>query len=222
MDLGITPEMLRAGLLLYLLLIVTLCLRAYAQAWMANRLGDPSPAENGRLTLNPLPHMDLIGSVVLPLVFIFYLQPRLGGISFFMAWTKPMPINPANFKNPGKDYLFTQLASPAMSLLLALLAAVVGASLYRVDQRVAELFVQLIVINASLTVIDCLPVPPLPGGMVLRQLGVISEETFFQIARWGGLLLIVAFNIPPVRAALGFLIGLIAYPFLWLFQTLVG
>ena len=214
--------MLRSGLLLYLLLVVTLCLRAYAQAWMADRLGDPSPAENGRLTLNPIPHMDLIGSVILPLILIFYLQPRMGGLSFFLAWTKPIPINPANFKSPGKHYLFTQLAHPAMSLILAVFAAVVGASLYRVDPRAAELFAQMIVINASLTVIDCLPIPPLPGGMVLRQLGVISEETFFQLARWGGLVLIIAFNIPPVRAMLGFLIGLIAYPFLWLFQMLIG
>src|SRR5947209_3551290 len=106
MDLGITPEMLRGGLLLYLLLVVTLCLRAYGQAWVANRLGDPSAADSGRLTLNPLPHMDLIGSVIMPLICIFYLQLRMGSVSFFLAWAKPIPIDPSHFKNPGRDFVF--------------------------------------------------------------------------------------------------------------------
>jgi Zn-dependent protease len=220
MDLGITPELLRTGLLLYVLLVVTLCLRAYAQAWMAYRLGDTTAADNGRLTLNPLPHMDLIGSVFMPLLCIFYLQPRMASISFFLAWAKPVPVNPANFQNPNRDFLFTQLANPGMSLMLALLAAIVGGLLYRVDQRTAEVFVSLIFINASLIVIDCLPIPPLPGAMVLRQFGVISDELFWQIARWGGLVLIIAFQIPIVRGLLGMVIQILAYPFMIVFQLI--
>lgn len=220
MDLGITPELLRTGLLLYVLLVVTLCLRAYAQAWMAYRLGDTTAADSGRLTLNPMPHMDLIGSVVLPLLCIFYLQPRMTSISFFLAWAKPVPVNPANFKNPNRDFLFTQLANPGMSLMLALIAAIAGGLLYRVDPRTAEVFVSLIVINASLIVIDCLPIPPLPGAMVLKQFGVMSEETFWMIARWSGLVLIVAFQIPAVRALLGIMIQVLAYPFMIVFQLI--
>lgn len=220
MDLGLTPEFIRSGLLLYVLLVVTLCLRAYAQAWMAYRLGDHTAADSGRLTLNPLPHMDLIGSVVLPLICIFYLQPRMTSISFFIAWAKPVPVNPANFKNPSRDFLFTQLANPAMSLTLALLAAIAGGLLYHIDQRSAEVFVSLILINASLIVIDCLPIPPLPGAMVLRQFGVMSDEVFWQIARWGGLVLIVAFQIPFVRGLLGMVIQILAYPFMLVFQLI--
>src|SRR6188768_1521695 len=102
LGLGLTPEILRAGLLFYILLIACLGLRAYAQAWLADRLGDPTPREEGRLTLNLLAHMDLIGSVILPLLSIFYLQPGLrglGDITFFLAWTKPVPINPSNFEH---------------------------------------------------------------------------------------------------------------------------
>ncbi len=220
MDLGITPEFLRAGLLLYVLLVVTLCLRAYAQAWMAYRLGDHTASDAGRLTLNPLPHMDLIGSVVLPLICIFYLQPRMTSISFFLAWAKPVPVNPANFKNPSRDFLFTQLANPGMSLTLALLAAIAGGLLAHVDQRSAEVFGSLIFINASLIVIDCLPIPPLPGAMVLRQFGVMSEEVFWQIARWGGLVLIIVFQIPVVRGLLGMLIQILAYPFVIIFNLI--
>src|SRR4051812_1064964 len=110
MDFGLTPAALRNGAILYILLIACLCLRAYAQAWMANRLGDPTPQQEGRLTLNPVPHMDLIGSVLLPLICIFYLQPNMGTIGFFLAWAKPIPINPAHFAHPGRGYLQTQLA----------------------------------------------------------------------------------------------------------------
>ena len=220
MDLGLTPELLRNGLLLYVLLVATLCLRAYAQAWMADRLGDTTADDHGRFTLNPLPHMDLIGSVVLPLLCIFYLQPRMTGIGFFLAWAKPVPVNPANFKNPSRDFLFTQLANPGMSLTLALFAAIAGGLLYRVDPRTAEIFVSLIVINASLIVIDCLPIPPLPGARVLKQFGVMSEETFEMIARWSGLVLIVAFQIPAVRALLGIVIQVLAYPFMAVFQLI--
>lgn len=220
MDFGLTPEIIRAGLLLYLLLVVTLCLRAYAQAWMAHRLGDSTADQNGRLTLNPLPHLDLIGSVILPLICIFYLQPRLGGLSFFLAWAKPVPVNPANFKNPNRDFLFTQLANPVMSLMLALLAAVAGGMLYGVNPRTAEIFASLIVLNASLVVIDFLPIPPLPGAMVLRQFGVISEAAFWQISRWGGLVLIIAFQIPFVRGLLSVMIQVVAYPFMLVLQLI--
>ena len=220
MDLGLTPEFLRAGLLLYILLVVTLCLRAYGQAWMANRLGDPTAANDGRLTLNPVPHIDLIGSVILPLVCIFYLQPMMTSISFFLAWAKPVPVNPVNFRNPSRDFMFTQLANPLMSLVLALMAAIAGGLLYKVDPRTAEVFGSLIFLNASLIVIDCLPIPPLPGGMVLRQFGIIGEEMFWQIARWSGLLLIIAFQIPIVRSLLSVLIQVIAYPFLIVLQLI--
>ena len=64
---------------------------ARAQAWIADRLGDPTPRNDGRVTLNPPPHVDLLGTVILPLICVFYLQPRLAQINFFLAWTKPVP-----------------------------------------------------------------------------------------------------------------------------------
>jgi hypothetical protein len=67
-------------------------------------------------------------------------------------------------------------------------------------------------------VLDLIPLPPLPGGMLLRAFGMISEETFWQIARWGGLVFLVAINIPIIRGVLGLLIGLVQLPFLVLFD----
>ena len=77
MDFGLTPDAIRAGLIFYCLLFAVLILRAFAQAWLADRLGDPTPRSDGRVTLYPPPHVDLLGTVVLPLICIFYLQPRL-------------------------------------------------------------------------------------------------------------------------------------------------
>jgi Zn-dependent protease len=220
---GITPEFLRSGLLFYILLIACLGLRAYAQAWAADRLGDPTPRDEGRLTLNLIPHMDLFGSVILPLISIFYLGPKLGSIAFFLAWTKPMPINDANFANPRRDYLLTQLGSMGMSVGLALLAAVAGGLAFQsAPKQVAEVVEALIRINAMLIVLDLLPLPPFPGGLLVRHLGFISEEMYHQLARWGGLIFLVAINIPVLRAVLGILIHTVATPFAAIFNSLAA
>ena len=80
----------------------------------------------------------------------------------------------------------------------------------------------LISINAMLIVLDLIPLPPLPGGMLLRALGVISEETFWQVARWGGLVFLVAINIPILRGFLGLLIAIVQKPFEALFYRIAG
>jgi Zn-dependent protease len=212
-DLGITPEFIRTGLIFYFLLFACLILRAFGQAWLADRLGDHTPRDEGRVTLYPVPHVDLLGTVILPLVCIFFLQPRLTAINFFLAWTNPVPINPANFRNPSRDYLFAQLSTCLMSILIALGSAIVGGLLYRYDQRTAEIFLTLIGINAMLIVLDLLPIPPLPGGWVLKHFGIISEDAFWMIARWSGLVFMIAINFPPVRMLLGFLIRIASTPF---------
>ena len=96
----------------------------------------------------------------------------------------------------------------------------IGGISYHYDQRFAEIFATLIGINAMLIVLDLLPVPPLPGAMLLRHWGFMSEERFWQIARWSGLVFMIAINIPPIRTALGILIALVALPFSWLFEVI--
>ena len=222
MDLGFSPEVLRTGLIFYFLLFACLILRAFAQAWLADHFGDPTPRDEGRVTLYPVPHIDLLGTVVLPLICIFYLQPRIGTINFFLAWTNPVPINEAHFRNPQRDFLFTQFAGFAMSFLLALAAAVGGGLLCRFDPdpRIVEIIGFMISINAMLIVLDFLPVPPLPGGMLIRHWGWISEATYWTIARWSGLALIIFFNLPVTRWMITVLVKLVAVPFAILFGIL--
>ena len=220
MDLGLSPELLRAGLIFYILLFACLILRAFAQAWLADHFGDPTPRDAGLVTLYPMPHVDLLGTVVLPLICIFYLQPRIGQINFFLAWTNPVPINPSHFRHPRGDFLLTQFAGFGMSFALALVAAVAGGLLVHVDERTLEVFGMLISLNAMLMVLDFLPVPPLPGGALLRHWGWMSEEAYWSFARWGGLVLMIAFNLPPVRWLIGTLVGIVQVPFLLLLGML--
>lgn len=221
MALGLTPEVLRAGLIFFILLFASLVLRAYAQAWLADRLGDPTPRDEGRVTLYPVPHVDLFGTVILPLIFVFYLSPGIAstGIYFFLAWAKPVPINPANFANPRRHLLFTQFAGFGMSVLLALVAAVGGGFLYGVNPLTAEVVVGLIGLNATLIFFDFLPVPPFPGGMLIRNLGWITEETYWAVSRWGGFAVLIALNIPITRGIFQTIIGLIQLPFMLLFEA---
>jgi Zn-dependent protease len=220
MDFGLTPETLRAGLIFYFLLFAVLILRAFAQAWLADRLGDPTPRNDGRVTLYPPPHVDLLGTVILPLICVFYLQPRLTQINFFLAWTKPVPTNPSNFSHPRRGELFTQFAAFGICVLVATLAAVVGGLLVRIEPRSLEISFSLIGICAMLMVLDLLPIPPLPGGMLLRHWGIISEEAFWSISRWSGIVLLIMFNLPPVRMVIGTAVAIIASPFALLLRTI--
>ena len=213
MDFGLTPQAIRDGLIFYILLFAVLIVRAFAQAWLADRMGDPTPRNDGRVTLYPPPHIDMLGTIILPLICIFYFQPRLTQIAFFLAWTRPVPINPGNFSHPRRGELFTQFAGTVICVLVSLVAAVVGGLVYQTEPRSLEVSFTLIGICAMLIVLDLLPIPPLPGGMLLRHFGIISEEAFWSFSRWGGLVLIIAFNLPPVRAIIGRCVALVASPF---------
>ncbi len=222
MDSSIGLREISTGLIFYIIIASSLCLRAYAQAWMANRLGDPTPAMEGRLTLNPLPHVDLLGTVILPLVSIFYLQPNFTRLSFFLAWAKPVPVNPAAFEHPRKHYLYTLLSETGMSACLMLLGAIIGGFMLRAGSSAVVIPAVLVGINAMLVLLDLIPIPPLPGALMLVQKGWMREETFQQLARWGGLILIIAFQLPPVRMLLGVLQTVIAAPFILLLNLIAG
>jgi len=218
MDLGLSPDQLRTGLIFFLVLLVSLVLRAWAQAATAHRLGDPTPELNGRLTLNPLPHIDLFGSVIFPLLCIFMFP---GTILF--GWARPVPINPTNFQpHLRRGEILTALAGPASSFGLALLGAVAGGLLFRVNPRAAELAGTMISLNVALAVFNLLPLPPFDGGQVLRHAVGMTEETFHAISRWSMLILLLALWLPPVRNALALLIQIVAVPFVLIFEALAG
>lgn len=154
----------------FALLIMSLSFHEAAHAWAANRLGDSTARQLGRLTLNPLAHIDWIGTVLFPLLMLYYNAPLLG-------WAKPVPVNARNLRAPRRDFALVALAGPVSNLILALGAAVLLMTLgsrgtVGVDS-VAGLLTQMVLLNVLLAVFNMIPVPPLDGGNVLA--GFVPE-----------------------------------------------
>ena len=215
MSFDFSPGALRQGLILYFILVASLCIHEWAHAFVADRLGDDTPRTQGRVTLNPLVHMDLFGSVIFPLLCIFVLP---GG--FFFAWGRPVIINSANFTHRVRDDILTTAAGPISNLVLALLFAVIGGFVYRLDPSTIRLFTLGIVINVSLAVFNLIPLPPLDGGQILRRAVGMSDETFIAISRWSFLVLLVLLNLEAVNIILTRARILVAIPFLTIYHLL--
>ena len=152
-----------------------------AHGWVARRLGDPTAMMLGRLTLNPLKHIDPIGTVVVPLVLIV-----LGGVIF--GWAKPVPITPENLRHPKRDMAFVAAAGPLANLLMALFWALIMKLALVLPSSLMDLALPLtymggagITINVLLMVLNLLPVPPLDGSRVVA--GFLPDPLAWKLGR---------------------------------------
>jgi len=172
----------------FAVLLFSLSLHEAAHAWMANRLGDPTARMLGRITLNPIKHIDPLGTVILPLIMLFV------GPGFLFGWAKPTPVSPRNFKNVTRDDILTTVAGPASNLLTALGATVFllvlsrtsaggaaivhGLAMGGIDPSLrgsmlfplALLFYIAMILNLFLAAFNLLPLPPLDGSHVFRHM----------------------------------------------------
>jgi Zn-dependent protease len=201
---------------LFLVLIASLSVHEWAHAATADKMGDPTPRLQGRLTLNPLAHIDLFGTVILPLLMIL-----LPGGFMILGWGRPVMIDPRNFKKPVTGDILTSLAGPFSNLVLALIIAVIfGVWLGYVHdgaagQKILLLGSSIIMLNAVLAAFNLLPVPPLDGSHLMRHLFHISELNYMRFAQWGTLILIVLINIPFFQTLLYELVQLVSTPFIY-------
>jgi len=188
-----------------------------AHAWTASRLGDPTARRLGRVSLNPLVHADLVGTVLFPLLAIVGNLPLIG-------WAKPVPVNVRNLKNGRRDYVLVAAAGPASNLLLAVLASIslglITVSPMRlgepnVSAPLASLLSTAILTNVLLAVFNMIPIPPLDGGNVLGGLLPRSLGTKYDaLMRPYGFILLYALLltrgfdylvVPPARFLLSWL-----------------
>lgn len=151
----------------YVALLFSLCVHEAAHGAMADRLGDPSARLMGRVTLNPLAHIDPLGTVVLPLILMFTGNPVFG-------WAKPVPFNPLHLKNIRRDPVLIALAGPLSNLAMAILFAAVLImlrfaipSVTGPGEPIAILGFTLVAVNLILMAFNLIPVPPLDGHHVL-------------------------------------------------------
>jgi len=152
---------------LILILIFSIVIHEIAHGAMANYLGDPTAKYAGRLTLNPLKHLDLIGSVILPIFLILMNKIAGGGVIF--GWAKPVPVNPYNFRDQKYGSAKVALAGPGANLIIAL---IFGFSLRFFPEILASfnlnlIFSYIVYINIFLAVFNLLPIPPLDGSHIL-------------------------------------------------------
>jgi len=161
-----------------------------AHGWVALKLGDPTARNAGRLTLNPLVHIDPIGTIIFPLALVLLRAP------FVVGWAKPVPVNPLYFRNPRRDMLWVGLAGPGSNILIA----IAGATLLKVSAifmgtggPLGDLLTVIIFINLILAVFNLIPIPPLDGSRVLT--GLLPREAAYSYARLErfGFLILFAF-----------------------------
>jgi len=183
-------EFIQRILLLIVPMLVALTAHELAHAWVADRLGDPTPRMLGRLTINPLKHLDPIGTLAIFLTGMF-------------GWAKPVPVNPNNFKDPAKAMKWVALAGPITNLCLAAIFAVLakimimtaGAFVLRTSPILAPRFIMVhigILLNVALGIFNMIPIPPLDGSKVLMSVLPFDKAlAFSKIEPYGFIILIM-------------------------------
>lgn len=172
-------------LLAFVVLIASLTFHEAAHAFTADRLGDPTARSLGRLSLNPAVHVDVIGTIVFPLIALMTGVPLIG-------WAKPVPVDIRNLASPRRDFAIVALAGPVSNLILAVSGALL-VNLLPGGQQVGiveEALIRFVLINVLLAVFNMIPIPPLDGGNVL--MGILPESmarVFEQLRGYGFLLL---------------------------------
>ena len=164
---SIEPEII---ILLFPALVFSLSFHEFAHAWMAYRLGDNTAARLGRLTLNPISHLDPIGSLALLLMGF--------------GWAKPVPVDPRYLENPKKDMVKVAAAGPISNIILAIVAALVLRLLFSTDlltNNIKTFFIIFMQINITLAVFNLLPVSPLDGSQILTPF--LEKHFSFDLVR---------------------------------------
>ena len=171
-------------------LIIAIVFHEVAHGLVARRLGDPTAAQMGRLTLNPIRHVDPFGTVILPMLLALAHAPIFG-------WAKPVPVNYHRLRNPRRDMVLVALAGPGMNLLLAVVGSLVlaatvwtaGGVASPAAVFIAQNSINFVLINIFLAIFNLIPLPPFDGGHVVE--GLLPDGAAIQFRKIGRFSLLV-------------------------------
>lgn len=210
---GVTEFLFNASTwIVPVLLAVTL--HEVAHGYVANLLGDPTARLARRLTLNPVRHVDPLGTVVVPgLLFVT-------GAPFLFGWAKPVPVDFRRLRHPRRDMVLVALAGPGTNLLQAIVAAIAMQALYITQPEptttiiwVVEVLQKLFILNLVLAVFNMIPIPPLDGGRV--AVGLLPAPLAMRLARLerAGMFILIAaiFIVPLLAAQMGFHVDIFSW-----------
>ncbi len=181
-----------------------------AHGWMASRLGDKTAKMLGRVTLNPLKHIDPFGTVALPLLLVMF-------SNFLFGWAKPVPVNSRNLGNLRRDMALVALAGPGSNLIMALFWAVVAKLGALLEPHLGSMVLPLklmgtagILFNSALMALNIMPIPPLDGGRILNSLLPPKQSRWFSMLEPYGLFIVVGLLFTGIlwELAIGPIMGL--------------
>jgi Zn-dependent protease len=189
-------------------LVVAIVFHEISHGLVARRLGDPTAAQRGRLSLNPLKHVDPFGTVILPLLLAISHAPIFG-------WAKPVPVDYRRLKHPRRDMILVALAGPGMNFLLALVgSAMLAAALFLSGpQFLVDASLVFVLTNVFLAVFNLLPVPPFDGGHVVEGLlPPALGQQFAKIGRFSLLVFVMLILVLPKLSPKADVIGQVVSP----------
>ncbi len=195
-------DMIQQILASYCGLILMLTFHEVGHAWMAWKCGDDTARNAGRVSLNPLVHLDLVGTVIIPLLTLGLAYNHSAAAGFLIGWAKPVPVNVDNLRSPRRDDILISMAGPAMNLVLAFLLAAVARLFFSVGMGLEHLgpyCLKVALTSLVLCYFNLIPIPPLDGSHVLRVLIGMSRETYARLANVGFVVVILVMQIPVVR-----------------------